>query len=353
MPRYSYSELLECGTRVLHAAGSSRAEAAVVAEGLLIADARGVSSHGYTRLRAFAERVRRGIVRPDVAITLIRDTPAFLHVDGGNGMGIAIARQAMALCIERARTNGCCFAAIANANHFGIAAHYTLQAVEAGMIGIAMSNAPASTVPIGGRVPKLGTNPFAVAVPAGRRVPFCLDMATSVVAQGKVILAHHQGAKSIPEGWAVDPEGRPTTDPAAALKGAMLPFGGAKGYGIALMIDLFCGALAGANTGTTIKSFWTDFERPQGLGLFLGAWNLEVLGDPTAVRARVDALLDDIKATPPVEGTAEILYAGEIEHRRAERARREGIEFDATVARQIAEAAAAYGVAPPAPISAT
>jgi LDH2 family malate/lactate/ureidoglycolate dehydrogenase len=339
--------LLQFGTRVLEAAGSPHEEAAVVAESLLEADARGVSSHGYTRLGAFAERLRRGIVKPGVRGRIVRDTPAFVHLDGENGMGVAVARHAMTLCIERARTNGCCFAAINQANHFGIAAYYTLQAVESGMVGIAMSNAPASTVPIGGRVPKLGTNPFAVAVPAGRRVPFCLDMATSVVAQGKVILAHKQGAKSIPEGWAVDPDGRPTTDPAAALKGAMLPFGGAKGYGIALMIDLFCGALAGANTGTTINSFWTDFKNPQGLGLFLGAWNLEVLGEPAAVRARVDALLDEIKATPPVDGATEVFYAGEIEHRRAEQARRDGMEFDATVAKQIAEVAASYGVEAP------
>lgn len=348
MPRYAYSDLLEFGTQVLTAAGSPRGEAAIVAEGLLEADARGVASHGYTRLPAFAERLRRGIVRPGVTIQLIRDTPAFLHVDGGNGMGIAVARQAMTLCLERAQIHGCCFAAVKHANHFGIGASYALQAVAAGMAGLALSNAPASTVPIGGRVPKLGTNPFAVAVPAGRRTPFCLDMATSVVAQGKVILAHKQGAPSIPEGWAVDPEGRPTTDPAAALRGAMLPFGGAKGYGIALMIDLFCGALAGAHTGTSIRSFWTDFEQPQGLGIFLGAWNLAVLGERAEVLARVDALLDDIKSTPPADGTTEVLYAGEIEHRRAERAKREGLEFDATVARQIAGTAASYGLAPPA-----
>ena len=113
------------------------------------------------------------------------------------------------------------------------------------------------------------------------------------------------------------------------------------------MIDLFCGALAGANTGTTINSFWTDFKNPQGLGLFLGAWNLEVLGEPAAVRARVDALLDEIKATPPVDGGTEVFYAGEIEHRRAEQARRDGMEFDATVAKQIAEVAASYGVEAP------
>jgi LDH2 family malate/lactate/ureidoglycolate dehydrogenase len=347
MPRYAYSSLLEFGTRALEAAGAPRVEAAIVAQSLLEADARGVSSHGYTRLGAFAERIRRGIVRSGVTGKIIRGTPAFLHIDGENGLGVVVARHAMAACIERARVNGCCFAAINHANHFGIAAYYTLQAVDAGMIGLAMSNAPASTVPIGGRVPKLGTNPFAVAVPAGRRIPFCLDMATSVVAQGKVILAHQQGAKSIPEGWAVDPLGRPTTDPATALKGAMLPFGGAKGYGIALMIDLFCGALAGANTGTTIKSFWTDFKNPQGLGFFLGAWNLEVLGEPAVVRARVDALLDDMKATPPVDGTAEVFYAGEIEHVRAEKARRDGVEVDATVAKQIADTAASYGLAAP------
>lgn len=102
-------------------------------------------------------------------------------------------------------------------------------------------------------------------------------------------VAAHQLRLSIPEGWAVDAQGNPTTDPGAALKGAMLPFGGAKGYGIALMIDLFCGAMAGANTGTSIKSFWTDFQNPQGVGFFLGAWNLAVLGDLAEVRERVDA----------------------------------------------------------------
>ncbi|HRE79457.1 MAG TPA: Ldh family oxidoreductase [Opitutaceae bacterium] len=351
MPRYSYSNLLQFGSRVLQAAGSSADEAAIVADGLLQADARGVSSHGYTRLGAYAERVKRGIVRPDVRLQLLRDTSSFVHIDGGNGMDIAIARQAMELCVERARTTGCCFASITNANHFGIGANYTLQAVKAGMVGLAMSNAPASTVPIGGRIPKLGTNPFAVAVPAGRRVPFCLDMATSVVAQGKVILAHKQGAKTIPEGWAVDSEGRATTDPAAALKGAMLPFGGAKGYGIALMIDLFCGALAGAHTGTTIKSFWTDFQEPQGLGIFLGVWNLEVLGERDVVLARVDALLDDIKSTPPTDGADEVFYAGELEHRRADQAHRDGIDFDPTVSRQINDLATAYGIEPPLSIS--
>jgi LDH2 family malate/lactate/ureidoglycolate dehydrogenase len=344
MPRYSCQTLLDFGTEVLVAAGSPRPEAAVVAQSLLEADARGVASHGFTRLSAFAERLRRGIVLPGVQPRLIRESAAFLHVDGGNGMGIAVARQTMAWCIERARQSGCCFAAVNHANHFGIGAFYTLQAVEAGMAGLAMSNAPASTVPTGGRFPRLGTNPIAVAVPAGRRIPFSLDMATSVVAQGKIILAHKQGATAIPEGWAVDSDGRPTTDPAAALRGAMLPFGGAKGYGIALMIDLFCGALAGANTGTSIKNFWTDFERPQGLGIFLGAWDLAVLGDPVEVRARVDALLDEIKATPPVAGATEVWYAGELEHRSAERARREGIEFDGAVVKQLDETAGRYGL---------
>jgi LDH2 family malate/lactate/ureidoglycolate dehydrogenase len=347
MPRYAYSELLDFGTRVLCHAGSPPDEARVVAESLLEADARGVASHGYTRLSAFTERLRRGIVRPGVAPRIVRDAPAFLQVDGGNGMGISMARQTMALCLERAATQGCCFAAVNNANHFGIGAYFTLQAVQAGMAGLAWSNAPASTVPIGARAARLGTNPFAVAVPAGRRIPFCLDMATSVVAQGKVILAHKQGAKEIPSGWAVDEAGRPTTDPAEALRGAMLPFGGAKGYGIALMIDLFCGALVGANTGMTIRNFWTDFQQPQGLGFFLGAWNLAAMGEPATVRARVDALLDEIKATPPAEGTPEVYYAGEIEHLRAEQARREGVDLDHTVGLQLEELARSAGMAAP------
>jgi LDH2 family malate/lactate/ureidoglycolate dehydrogenase len=347
--RFSVEALDRFTADLLERAGVGHDEAACLAESLVLADLRGVGSHGLMRLRTYAERIRRGVVRGGVAPKIVRESAAFLAIDGGNGNGMWVGRQTMDLCIARAREHGACFATVANGNHFGIAASFTEQAARAGMIGIALSNASPTMVPTGGRKPLLGANPLSIAIPAGRRKPLVLDMATSTVAQGKIILAAKEGKKTIPADWAVDPEGKPTTDPELALKGAMLPFGGAKGYGLALIIDILCATLSGALTSAHVNSFWKDFERPQNIGFFLGAWDIATVMPMDHFEARMTALLDEIKACPPAPGHAEVFYPGEIEHRREAASRRDGIALGPAVIDDLTRLGTEYGVAfPPA-----
>jgi LDH2 family malate/lactate/ureidoglycolate dehydrogenase len=346
--KFRVSDLKDFTTRLLQSAGLANAEAGWLAECLVQADMRGVNSHGLMRLRTYAERVRRGVVRPGVAPKIVRETPAFLAIDGGNGNGMWVSRQIMQLCIDRARQTGACFATVHHGNHFGIAASFTEMAAEAGMIGIAMSNASPTMVPTGGRKPLLGANPLSIAIPAGRRPPLVLDMATSTVAQGKIILAAKEGKKSIPSDWAVDPEGNPTTDPNLALKGAMVPFGGAKGYGLALIIDILVAVLSGALTSAHTNNFWKDFEHPQNVGYFLGAWNIASVMPLEQFAERMEALLAEMKACPPAPGHTEVFYPGEIEHRRAAESLRSGVALGPAVAGDLAKLGEEYGVVFPA-----
>lgn len=330
--------------RLLESTGLGADEADCIAASLVEADLRGVSSHGLMRLRTYASRVKCGVVKGGVTPRIVRESAAFLAVDGGNGNGMWTARQIMRTCIERARDQGACFATVNNGNHFGIAATYTEMAAAQGMIGIALSNAGATMVPTGGRKPLLGANPLSIAVPAGKFPPLVLDMATSTVAQGKIILAAKEGKTSIPSDWAVDETGAPTTDPQRALAGAMLPFGGAKGYGLALIIDILVAVLSGALTSAHTHNFWKDFERPQNLGFFLGAWNIASVIALPDFTARMEAVLAEMKSCPPAPGHTEVFYPGEIEHRRAVENLRDGIPLGPAVVDDLTKLGAEYGV---------
>lgn len=343
MPIHSEQLKAYCSA-ILGKAGLSDEESSLTADCLVEADLRGIHSHGVSRLRAYAQRIQSGVVCSGVAPEVLNASPTALRVDGRNAMGIPLGVRVMRMCIEKATSQGSGFAAVCNANHFGIGAYYTMLAAERGMIGIAMSNAPASTVPIGGRKPMLGTNPLSIAVPAGTYAPLVLDMASSVVAQGKIILAAKQGEDHIPEGWAVDEHGMPTTDPQAALKGAMLPFGGAKGYAIAFIIDLLCSALSGAFDSTRIRSFWNDLDNPQGLGFFMGAWDVSHFLPVDLFKARVDDLIRQMKQCPPTPGVEEVFIPGELEQRRREAALEQGIALDASVVCDLRKLADEYGI---------
>ena len=347
--RFDAPALQDFATQVFQNAGLGAEEAAWSAESLVQADLRGIGSHGLMRLRTYAHRARCGVVRSGVTPRMVHEAPSFLLVDGGNGIGISVARQVMQLCIDRAHQTGACFATVFNGNHFGIAATFTELAADAGMIGIAMSNASATMVPAGGRKPLLGANPISIAIPAGRHPPLVLDMATSTVAQGKIILAAKEGKPSIPSDWAVDPEGNPTTDPKKALQGAMLPFGGAKGYGLALIIDILVAVLSGAMTSAHINNFWKDFETPQKLGFFMGAWNIASVMPLSEFSQRMDALLQEIKSCPPAPGHTEVFYPGEIEHRKAQENLRQGIAFGPAVVDDLKKLAEEYSAKFPHP----
>ena len=345
--KFSPEDLKTFCTRIMETAGLSNWESDVVADSLVEADMRGTGSHGVMRLRAYIQRLEAGVVVSNVTPNIMNDSPGALLVDGGNGMGISVGVQVMDQCIDRARTQGSCFAAVCRANHFGIGAYFTMHAARAGMIGLAMSNAPASVVPAGGRRAMLGTNPLSIAVPAAKHRPLVLDMASSVVAQGKVILAAKEGQPTIPNTWAVDECGRPTSDPVAALQGAMLPFGGPKGYAIALIIDILCSALSGSLSSTGIRSFWDNLQEPQNLGFFMGVWNVEQFLPLKMFTDRVDTMLSAIKACPPAPGFDEVRIPGELEFANYDEAAAEGIELGPATVEDLSSLGSQYSISFP------
>lgn len=340
---YRWEELERFAKRVMERAGLSPAESAVFSDSLLKAEMRGITSHGLTRLSAYAKRVELGLVAANVEPEILADGGTVLWVDGKNGMGAWVGTRVMELCVRRARERGSCFAAVCGGNHFGYAAYFAQQAARQDMVGFAVANGPSAIPPTGGVKPLLGTNPVAICIPAGRYRPLVLDMATSAVARGKVALAKKNGA-SIPTGWGVDSLGCPTTDPDAVLSGgAMLPMAGPKGYAISLIVELLCSCLAGGQDGQTMGSFY-DLSRTQNTGYCLAALDVSKIIDLDVLKSRVDTLFDSMKACPRADGTAEIMIPGEIEYNNYDRALAEGISLSPAVEQELQAAAVHYGV---------
>lgn len=327
-----------CG--IMEKAGLDRDSSQIFAESLVNADMRGIGSHGVTRLTAYSRRIRDGLVSAKTELKIVQDSSSFLLLDGQNGMGAVTAYRAMELCVERAGKNGCCFAAVRGGNHFGYAAFFTEYAASKGMIGVSIANGPGAIAPIGGVKPILGTNPISISVPAGRYHPMVLDMATSIVARGKITLAKKEG-RTIPDNWGVDSDGCPTTDPANVH--AMLPFGGAKGYGISLITEILCSCLSGALNGQTMGSFY-DYNSIQQSGFFLGAFNIESIMPLSIFKNRVDELFDSIKQSPKAPGVSEIMIAGEIELNNLKNALKYGVELSEAIVKELTALSTEYGV---------
>src|SRR3989442_1071244 len=226
----------EVWVALLQTHGVSPRASAVVADALVLADMRGVASHGIMRLPIYLERLRRGAVAPDSTLTVLREMPAMAVVDAGNGLGIPAAAEAMRRAMAKAQEVGAAWVAVRNSNHFGMAAYFALMATHEGMIGLAMTNSVAAMAPFGAVERYTGTNPIAVAVPAGREPPLVMDMARMAAAWGRIALAAKRGTP-IPEGWAMDDWGRPVTEAVVAQRAIMLPFGGPKGSALALLIQ--------------------------------------------------------------------------------------------------------------------
>lgn len=322
--RWPWPTLEERCRRVLEQVGMTGDDAALVAQSLVLADGRGVHSHGIVRLPVYVERMERGVLNPRARVQVVREAKAVAVLDAQDGHGIPAGVQAMDLCIAKARECGIAAVAVRRSNHFGIAWYFVRRAVDQGMVGVACSNADAFVAPWGARKPYLGTNPLSIGIPAGDERPIALDMATSAGAHGRIVLARERG-EPIPPGWALDAQGRPTTDPEAALAGTLLPFGGNKGSAIGLIIDVLCGPLAGALTGPHIAALYTGMDRPQRLGHLFMAMDVAAFADPEQFAREVDASIRAVRALPPAEGFAEVLLPGEPEAREEERSRREGV----------------------------
>ena len=332
--------------RVVRGFGSSEAEVEAVAANLIEANLTGHDSHGIGMLPRYAEAYLQGGLKPNTHISILLDGGALLRLDGGAGFGQVVGQEAMALGIARAREHGSCIVALGNAHHLGRIGAWAEQAAAAGLVSLHFVNVIARGIvaPFGGADARFGTNPFCAGVPFTGRPPVILDFATSVIAQGKTRVAMNKG-ELVPPDHLIDDQGRPTREPRFTVVppfGALLTFGGHKGYGLATMCELLGGALAAGMTQRDNDST----QRRILNGMFSVLVDPARLGDKAAFEAEALAYIDWVKASPPREGFDAVQFAGEPE--RASKARRSaaGVPVDATTWQEILDAAGKLGVAP-------
>ena len=335
------AELAELARRALVGLGLASADAVDVARILVMGDLFGHHTHGVMRLESYGERIDAGAIQPRAAIAIEEVAPAIAKVDGGGAIGPLVGMRALEAAIAKARDCGLGMALVRNGNHFGAISPYCWIAAESGFASIIGSNASTTIAPTGGREERLGNNPLGIGVPRPGGDPVILDMAMSVVARGKIRAAAKRG-ESIPATWATDREGRPTTDPQAALDGFLLPFGGYKGYGLALMVDLIAGVLSGGAYLTQVKSWLDQPAEPGNLGHFFIVVDTRRLGSGEWLAARVADFAAIVHGTPAAVAGKPVLLPGEIEIGNLQRHRRDGIAIDAALRGKL-EAYAARG----------
>ncbi len=345
MPRVTAERLGEIERGLLRAAGASAEEAEIVARHSVAANLAGHDSHGVIQIPVYIDRIRRGHIVPGAPVEVVSETDAATVIDGHWGFGYVVSERAMEMTIEKARARGVAAATVRRQSHVGRLTDYPLMAAEAGMIGLMTADSGRSAknvVPYGGRSRRLGTNPICMAVPSDLDGPMFIDFATSAVAGGKISVAVARG-ESIPEGWIVDRDGNPTTDPGdLAAGGAQLPLGGTeghKGYGLSVMIEILCGVLTGLGFGHDPSGRHND-------GCFMAAFDVGAFRPLGEFRQEVAQLARYLKETPLAAGFERIYYPGELEHERARRLGREGIEVEDATWDELRRLAAEYSIAP-------
>ena len=280
----------------------------------------GVDSHGVQRAPVYLTRLAEGVIKANPAVTVLSGSLGFQVLDGDNGHGAIVAREAMEKAISVAKDLHIGAVGAINSNHFGAAAVFARMATEQGMVGIAMTNVSPLLVAPGASRPSVGNNPIAIGIPTFGDFPFMLDIAFSAVAGGKILLARQQG-KKIPLDWATDDLGRPTDDPAKAFAGFLLPVGGHKGLGLAYAIELLCGVLTGGAFLDDVKNMYRRPTDPSRTSHLMIAIDPAGLMEDDQLRARLADFVGRVKGTPTLDPSGEMLIPGEIEYR-SERERR-------------------------------
>jgi LDH2 family malate/lactate/ureidoglycolate dehydrogenase len=307
-------ELEVWAVAILEAAGASPEAASATARCLVRANQRGIDSHGIVFLNFYLPRLRVGTTKGNAHPEIVINLPAIALVDGHHGLGAHVASFGMSLCCEKAKAGGAAVVAVRNSGHFGAASHYAELAAERGYIGIAVSNSDPGMAPLGAHAAVLGTNPLAIAAPAAAGVATpSLDIATSVVAQGKIILASRAGMK-IPLGWAIGPDGMPTDDADVALAGAVLPMAGHKGFALAFMIDVLAGCLPGALLSPEIAGS-PSAATPEGTGHCFFAIEVEALRARGDYEASLKRLAAFVHSAPRAGWAEPFMFPGEQEAR--------------------------------------
>lgn len=309
-------------------AGVTKEHAEKIAEILVHADLRNVNSHGVLRTEHYVNRITAGGINPNPNIQFQQTGPVTGFIDGDDGFGHVISDIAMGHAIEMANENGVGMVTAINSSHCGALSYFVQKAAEQGLIGIAMTHTDKIVVPFGGKEPFLGTNPIAYGVPAKKNKPMILDMATSNVALGKILQYKEEG-KQIPAGWGVDENGSDVTDPNKVV--SLQPFGGPKGYGLSLIVDIFSGLLAGAAFGPHVAKMYGDLDKKRKLGHYFCAINPSFFTDKDTFLEKMDQMIEEIRKVPPAPGYSQVFVPGEIEQNNEEKNLQEGISIASTV----------------------
>jgi L-2-hydroxycarboxylate dehydrogenase (NAD+) len=321
---FSYDQLFQFSKDVFVKIGCSEADAALAAKVLVSADARGIDSHGVARLTGYVRLWEAKRINAAPSINIIHETSSTATIDGDAGLGLVVAPRAMQVAIDKAKIAGTGWVAVGNSNHFGIAGYHAMMALDHDMIGIAMTNASALVAPTFSIEKMLGTNPIAVAIPAGEQPPFVADFATTTASNGKLEILQRKNAAA-PLGWVQDKDGNATTDPNALKKqGAMLPLGGDrdhgshKGYALGSIVDIFSAVLSGGSYGPWAPPFPAYIAMPEnmpgkGLGHFFGAMRIDAFRPATEFKQHMDNWITRFRNAIPSAGNEKVLIPGDPE----------------------------------------
>lgn len=339
---FTSEKLLTFCSNLLQGVGVPKADADIVADVLVDTSLEGLDTHGISRLPIYTTRIQNGRINPKANIKVDKTAPAVAVIDGDNGLGQLVGVKAMEVAINLAKEAGMGGVTVKHSNHYGASAYFCKQAADAGMIGLAFTNTPSGIPPWGGRESYFGTNPIAFGFP-GEEQPVVVDMSSSIVARGNIILAAKQG-KDIPEGWAIDKDGKPTTDAKAALAGAVLPMAGPKGYAMALAVEIMAGVLSGSAVGKEVGWIYDESTKPVDIGHSFIALDVSKFMPLDAFKDRMQQMIKAIKETPKAEGVTEIFIPGERRTAKANTRKQEGIPVPDQLLNELNQLAESAGV---------
>lgn len=325
---------------VLSAVGVPEADATIVTDCLLTANLSGVDSHGVVRLAHYVRRLENGTIKASPQLTFTQTAPATGILDGGDGLGHVVAYHATTHAMDLAAEAGTGLVAVGNSSHFGMAGFYVLRMIEAGFAGMSMTATDRMLVPFGSRKAFFGTNPICFGFPTDG-IPVVLDMATTAVAYGKVALAAVEG-HTIPDTWALDAEGNPTTDPRAVA--GLHPAAGSKGSGLAMVIDIFCSLLAGIPWGPHINRMYAELDAPRHLGHFIMAIDVNRFFPLVHFKQNLGAMVQELTALEPAAGFDQVYYPGQLEGLQRAHRRATGIPIEVGLADELAALGQRYHV---------
>ncbi len=352
-----WEKLFQFAKQAMMKLNVSEKDAEKVADNLVLSNLRGIDSHGVARLQRYVGGIKSGYIIPDAQPKIVKESSVLANVDGQNGLGQVAGTFGMELAIEKAKKEGIGMVTVFNSNHYGFAGYYPLMALKHDLIGISMTNSAPLVVPTFGKNAIIGTNPISVAAPTESHKPWVMDFATSVVPRGKLEVYNRLG-KPLPEGWATDETGKVTTDAGRVLKnlldqlgGGILPLGGAgelygghKGYGLSVMVDIFSGILSGSNFGpyvVTKKDGKVNFPR---VGHFFMALDPEYFAGLDNFKKRMDEYIHLLINSEKAEGATRIYVHGEKEFEMHEKREKEGIPLDAKTVESLLNISETYGV---------